>query len=180
MNVLARQHYEKLALQDIPTLQNTNIRIYPYGSKHPFPILGKLDTFVAFEGKSANVPFYVINGNHQSLLSYATAQELGLIKIAHCSVNTTSAEQETPIDYCQLMEEYSDIFTGIGKLKDASIDIHVDETVTPVVQPHRRVPFSIRKQIEKELQHLEDAGIIEDTDGPTPWAPSMCSQTTKT
>ena len=73
VNVLARQHYEKLALQDIPTLQNTNIHIYPYCSKHPFPILEKLDTFVAFEGKSANVPFYVVNGNHQSLLSYARA-----------------------------------------------------------------------------------------------------------
>jgi hypothetical protein len=44
VNVLARHHYEKLALQDIPNLQSTDI--YPYGSKQPILPLG----FVAFEG----------------------------------------------------------------------------------------------------------------------------------
>ena len=175
VNVLARHHYEKLSLQDVPGLQNTNIRIYPYGSKRPIPLLGKLDTCVTLNGLTTSVPFYVVNGNHQSLLSYTTAHELGLVKITHCPVNTVAAEQEPAIDYNLLMDKYSDLFTGIGKLKDASVHIHVDETVTPVVQQHRRIPFNIRKQVEKELQHLEEAGIIEDTDGPTPWvSPLVC------
>jgi hypothetical protein len=91
-------------------------------------------------------------------------------------VNSVSTEQETTIEYNQLMEEYSDIFTEIGKLKGASLHIHVDETVTPIVQQHRRIPFNIRKQVvEKELQQLEEAGIIEDTDDPTQWvSPLVC------
>ena len=73
-----------------------------------------------------------------------------------------------------LVNEYTDIFEGIGKLKDTSVHIHVDESITPVVQPHSRIPFNIHKQVEKELQKLE-VGIIEDTDGPTPWvSPMVC------
>ena len=37
------------------------------------------------------------------------------------------------------------------------------------MQPHRRVPFHVRKRIEAELQRLEELDIIEKVDGPTPW-----------
>jgi hypothetical protein len=32
---------------------------------------------------------------------------------------------------------------------------------------HHRIPFHIRKYVEKELQRLEDLDIIEQVDGPT-------------
>jgi hypothetical protein len=33
---------------------------------------------------------------------------------------------------------------------------------------HRRIPFHIRKDVEKELQRLEDLDVIERVEGPTP------------
>ena len=39
----------------------------------------------------------------------------------------------------------------------------------PVVQPHRRIPFHVRKQVEAELERLEKLDIIEKVEGPTPW-----------
>jgi len=77
------------------------------------------------------------------------------------------------------------VFTGIGKLKDTQIEIFVDKTVKPVVQPHRRIPFRLRKQVEIELKRLEDMDIIEKVDGPTDWvspivvAPKPKSKTMK-
>jgi hypothetical protein len=68
-----------------------------------------------------------------------------------------------------LCNKYSDVFKGIGKLKDVKVKIHVDENVKPVIQPHRRIPFHIRKQVEAELDRLEKLDIIEKVDGPTPW-----------
>lgn len=48
--------------------------------------------------------------------------------------------------------------------------LHIDDTVKPVVQLHRRIPFHVRKQTEKELQRLLDLDIIERVGGePTPW-----------
>ena len=174
VNILAKHHYDKMAKQEPQPLHATNIRIYPYGSDTPIPLLGMLDSVVEIESKVSHVPFYVVDGNHKSLLCFTTASELGLIRI-NSPVNTVTTANGTAIDYDKLTEEFSDIFQGIGKLKDASVHIHVDETVTPVAQPHRRIPFNIRKQVEEELQKLEELGIIEDTEGPTPWvSPLVC------
>ena len=50
----------------------------------------------------------------------------------------------------------------------------------PVAQPRRRIPFHLRKQVTKELKKLEQDGIIEDVEGPTPWiSPLSCSSEAK-
>ena len=43
------------------------------------------------------------------------------------------------------------------------------QSVPPVAQPHRRIPFHMRKKVEQELENLEKQGIIEKVEGPTPW-----------
>ncbi len=47
--------------------------------------------------------------------------------------------------------------------------LHIDESVKPAVQPHRQIPFHIRKKVEQELEKFEKQGIIEKVSGPTPW-----------
>ena len=47
--------------------------------------------------------------------------------------------------------------------------LHIDKDVKPVVQPHRWVPFHLRKKLEAELDAPEAADIIEKVEGPTPW-----------
>nr|XP_033948146.1 uncharacterized protein K02A2.6-like [Pseudochaenichthys georgianus] len=69
----------------------------------------------------------------------------------------------------QLLHEYQDIFQGIGKLKDFQVKLHIDESVQPVTQPHRRIPFHMRKRVESELNQLQEKGVIERISGPTPW-----------
>jgi hypothetical protein len=53
--------------------------------------------------------------------------------------------------------------------KGEPVRIHVDETVKPIALPHRRIPFHVRKQVEKKLEQLENEGIVERAEGPTPW-----------
>ena len=52
---------------------------------------------------------------------------------------------------------------------DAGVKLHIDEAVTPVAQPVRRIPFHIRKKVSDELDNLERQGIIEKVKGATPW-----------
>ena len=47
--------------------------------------------------------------------------------------------------------------------------MHIDESVRPVIQPHRRIPFHLRQKVEKELANMEAMDIIEKVEGPTPW-----------
>ncbi len=66
--------------------------------------------------------------------------------------------------------KYPNLFKGIGKLKDIQVKIHIDESVQPVAQKPRRVPFHLRDKVEQEIERLLDEDIIEKVHGdPTPW-----------
>ena len=49
------------------------------------------------------------------------------------------------------------------------VKLHIDPDVKPKQQSHRRIPFHVRKDVEKELKRFEELGIIEPVTGPTPW-----------
>ena len=42
----------------------------------------------------------------------------------------------------------------------AAITIKLDDTVEPVIQPPRRVPYSPLEKLKKKLQELEEKDII--------------------
>ena len=102
---------------------------------------------------------------HQPLLSYETAKELDLITMTISGVNIQ------PGDLCpdQIQQQYPSLFTGVGKLQNHQARLHIDKTVAPVAQPHRQIPFHLRKQVEEELKELERQDIMEKVEGPTPW-----------
>ena len=61
-------------------------------------------------------------------------------------------------------------FSGVGKLKNFQLKLHVNKDVKPVAQPARRLPFSLRDQVDKKLDELLKEDIIEEVpSGPTKW-----------
>ncbi|XP_043471002.1 uncharacterized protein LOC122504137 [Leptopilina heterotoma] len=90
--------------------------------------------------------FYVIQDETKNLLSKETAVSLGVLKIG-LSINT--------------------ICDGIfPKFKDVKINIPIDESVTPVCQPYRRVPIPLETKIKGKLNELIKANIIEPVKRP--------------
>ena len=49
------------------------------------------------------------------------------------------------------------------------IKLHIDKSGQPLVQKHSRIPFHVRKDVERELERLKKEGIIEKVEGPSPW-----------
>ena len=68
-----------------------------------------------------------------------------------------------------LLNEYDDLFHGIGKMKDLKVKLDVDKNVRPVAQKHRRLPFHLRDKLEAELQRLGAANVIERVESATDW-----------
>ena len=60
-------------------------------------------------------------------------------------------------------------FKGTGKLKDFQLGIPIDESVKPIIQPVRRVPFHLRDKLGKKLDELEKSDIIEKVNEPSQW-----------
>ena len=54
-------------------------------------------------------------------------------------------------------------------MKGKTAKLHVNDSVKPLAQKYRRLPFHIRDQVEAELKTLEELDIIERAEGPTPW-----------
>ena len=54
-------------------------------------------------------------------------------------------------------------------MKGKTAKLHVNDSVKPLAQKYRRLPFHICDQVEAELKNLEELDIIERAEGPTPW-----------
>lgn len=163
VNILSMQDFEKFPKK--PDLIPHDNRVYPYGHKKPLEIKGKFVTTISSDKATCSATVIVCEHSSRSLLSWDTSKALKLID----TVNIIDRQQTELPAIKKLKEEYKDIFTGLGKLKDVKIKLHIDRSVPSVVQNHRRSPFHVRKNIEEQLQMDEDRGVIERPTGPTPW-----------
>ena len=71
-----------------------------------------------------------------------------------------------------LLEEYDDVFDGLGALPGA-YKIAIDEQAQPVVHAPRRVPVALRPCIKNKLDELVDRKVIIPVTEPTQWVSSM-------
>ena len=165
INILDEKEYRRLPNR--PNLEPSSVKIYGYQSKVPLRVLGKFTTALESETKKLSDKLYVVEGSGGSLLSWRTSQGLNLLQtVQQIGDQPSKTETNAPAN---LIEEYDDLFHGLGKLKNYQIKLHIDENVPPVAQPHRRVPFHVRKQLEEQLRRDEELGVIERIEGPTPW-----------
>ncbi|CAH3177422.1 unnamed protein product, partial [Porites lobata] len=69
---------------------------------------------------------------------------------------------------------YPSLSSGLGKMKNVEVKLHIDVSVSPVHQTHRRIPFHQRKCLEACLESLLQQDIIEPAVGPTSLDVSRC------
>ena len=175
VNILDESTFEKLECK--PVLHKSRTRIYGYGCKKPMTVLGTFHSAVETKDKIADALFFVIEGQgNASLLSYKTASMLGLIKVDIAAGNVNIVCSQDPLTLEKLAAEHPELFENVGKLKNHEVNLHIDESVKPVAQPHRRIPFHLRKKTEDELQSLLDQDIIEPATGATPWVSPIITQ----
>ncbi|XP_022785142.1 uncharacterized protein LOC111325577 [Stylophora pistillata] len=166
VNLLDETTFQRINSHGSGSLQAVLTKIYSYGSKVPLPTLGILTATVKSSNASASAQLIVVKGENGNLLSYHTAKKLGLIAV---SLDTATVTERNKDDPESLKEEFKSLLGGIGKVLNKQVKLHIDPDVTPRQQPHRRIPFHVRDDVEKELERLEKLDIIEKVEGPTPW-----------
>ena len=166
VNLLDETTFQRINNSGNKTLRPAHNKIYSYGSATPLPLLGTFTASIKSSSINAITQLHVVKGNTGNLLSYTTAQKLGLIRI---SINTTTVTDGNKKSPEFLQEEFKSLFGGVGKVPNKVVKLHIDPDVIPRQQPHRRIPFHVRDDVEKELERLERLDIIEKVDGPTPW-----------
>ena len=139
-------------------------KLFAYGSDTPLPIVGEFSALVKSGNEQVTATFIVIKGNGRSLLGKETAEVLKILKVGPDSYSNIHH-----ITLDDIKHEFKECFEGFGKLKDFAVKLHIDKSVVPVAQKVRRIPFSIRKQVENKIHELLEKDIIEKVEGPTPW-----------
>ena len=70
-----------------------------------------------------------------------------------------SPPQSTTLTKEQVLTDFADIFKGLGRMKGKLL-LEVNDTVSPVVMPPRRVPVALKGKFKEEIDHLIDAGAL--------------------
>ncbi|XP_062610673.1 uncharacterized protein K02A2.6-like [Saccostrea cucullata] len=154
---------------DNKALKHPTSEIFAYGSPKPLKQLGIITAELKHNGESIRTTFHVIPGKYGNLISKTTAEQLKLIKLEQHFIQEITKEAST------IVQEYSDLFVGLGKLKKFQLKLHVDNTVRPVAQPLRRLPYHMREAVGNKIDELENLDVIEKVEGPTPWvSPLVC------
>ena len=164
-NVIDERTWEQLKAKHIKCTSNAapqNKQIYAYASDKPLEIKGTFECEVRAGKGREKAEFVVVKGRGVPLLGKQTATKLGMMKVG-IDVGAVTSHAE------QFRHEFPEVFTGLGKMKDTQITLHVDPNVTPVAQPLRRTPFQLRERVEEKLKQLVELDIIEPVAGPTPW-----------
>ena len=163
VNLIDEVTYQRIYKGKAKPLEQSKRRIFSYGSPTPLPLLGTIHAEITARSNSTSATLHVVKGSSGNLLGYDTAQRLKLLKI----VNQVGVDKTSPQYLAS--GEFENLFGGIGKVKGKVVKLHIDPDVQPKQQPHRRIPFHVRQDVEKELERLESLDIIEKVTGPTPW-----------
>ncbi|XP_014672251.1 PREDICTED: uncharacterized protein K02A2.6-like [Priapulus caudatus] len=159
-NIICQSLWEQLKEKRIKCAsQKCTKQLFAYGSKVPLPVIGTFQCTAVVQNTQVNAEIMVVKGSGQPLLGKKTAMQLGVLKVG---LNDTIASDS-------IEKKFEKCCTGVGKLTDYQIQLHIDESVQPVAQPVRRAPFALRDKIYQKLEELLNMDIIERVEGPTRW-----------
>jgi hypothetical protein len=158
-NILTLRDYNKVGK---PLLEKTTTKLIMYDQTRCEPegwcyleVMDKAGTF-------RNLKFMVVDTTQNSLLSGTACLEMELIYLTEsvCLVGERNLDD--------LLNEYEDVFTGMGLLP-GEYKIELDDAVSPVQVRPRKIPLSMKADVEQEILSLESRGIITEVDEPTEW-----------
>ena len=132
VNVLPFKIYNRLSSSP---LRKSRCRLISY-SGHKLNTIGKATLLVGTREKFTPVEFQVVDHKSQPVLGLQTCLDLQLIKRMY-TVNTE--------DPNQLLNEYKDVFEGLGCLP-GDYNIQLQDDAKPVIHPPRKIPFGQRSK----------------------------------
>ena len=163
VNIIDENSFNRVRKHCTVRLDKPKKRIFAYASESKLPLVGQFTADINVGTEHVKTTVCVLQGDHGSLLSCVTAQDLHLIDV---KVNQVDSQHHLSDE---LTTQYPKFFKGIGKLKNTQVRLHIDDSVEPVAQPPRRIPFHLQRQVSEEIDSLERQGIIEKVDGATAW-----------
>ncbi|KAK3740907.1 hypothetical protein QZH41_000160 [Actinostola sp. cb2023] len=141
-------------------------KLFAFGQSEPLEVLGTFVSDIICSGSRVKDEFTVVRGKGRNLLGRTTAEKLNILRVGPPDIKELNTLGSEPDIY----KQFPELFTGVGKLKDFKLKLHVNDKIKPVAQPVRRLPFALRNKVDEKLDELLSLDIIEEVPkGPTGW-----------
>ncbi|PFX12923.1 Uncharacterized protein K02A2.6 [Stylophora pistillata] len=170
-NVMGQRTWELLKQKGIKCESRKSAKeIFAYGGVEPLSTLGTFTADVTHAGcefkDGSKAEFIVVEGDGRTLLGRETAEVLNLLRVGPFQANSVDGGRPDG----SIRGKYKELFSGVGLLKGYELKLHVDESVKPVAQHVRRIPFGLREKVDAKLDELLRLDIIEEVpEGPSGW-----------
>jgi len=164
-----------MRLSSKPRVEKNGSNLFAFGSEKPLDMIGKArDVTFSANGRSCVADMSIVRGNQGCLLSFKTARKLGLFETYEFrgpDSREVASISKAQGRYASIIKRFPEVFNKkIGKLADFQAEIHIDGAVKPSVIPHRRQPYHLIKATDRALDELEENGVIEKLEKPSPWS----------
>ena len=117
INILSEADYK--SLRPTPLLRPTKTVVSGFGVKEATPLLGQFSTLLKFRDISCQADIHVIKNPEKPIIGWETCKRLKILSANTHSVNHISnSDAQTPLPTLKLLEDYADLFNGLGKLKE--------------------------------------------------------------
>lgn len=178
-NLIDKQTWESLKRENIRcTSKAENKALFAYGQAAPLSTLGTFRCVIVCKdtGRRCLGEFTVINSRGRPIIGKSTAERLNVLRVGPPTNKMVQSVvcEGTGEDF---IKSYPEVFSGVGKLKNYQLKLHINRNVQPVVQSSRRIPYSLRDKVDKKLDELLDLDVIEyvPEKEPSTWvSPLVC------
>ncbi|XP_062576513.1 uncharacterized protein K02A2.6-like [Saccostrea cucullata] len=177
VNILPDTLYKKLC-NDHENLTETNMTLVMYNKSETKP-LGKRRLTVRNprNRKKYSIEFVIVSGTELNpILGVSAIQSMKLITVNEqnfvAQIGGKCSDTTEPLTKEHLKQQYPTLFDGLGKL-EGELHLRIDTTVQPTKIPTRKVPLSLKSDLKKELDRLQNLGVISPVTTPTDWISSM-------
>ena len=158
-NVISKRSYDLISRRP---LLKSKTKLVTFGG-HKMKACGKACITCEYKDKYTIVEFEVVKQDVPNVLGLKTCKEMNLVQRID-SIGTAPSD---------MLDEYKDVFEGLGCITNATHHIKIDKHSKPVVHPPRRVPVTLRSKLKDELNRMEQLNVIERVHEPTNWVNSM-------
>ncbi|XP_028415850.1 uncharacterized protein K02A2.6-like [Dendronephthya gigantea] len=148
--------------------KSKSVELVAFGG-HTFSTLGTVCLNCRINSKVYSLEFQIVDRPVASLLGLSDLLKMKLIKF-----NEYVHEVKSSGDYAQqVLNKHKDLFdNNLGELP-AVYSMKVDNSVTPVIKPPRKIPVAMESSVKRELDNMVKKGVIVPVSEPTEWVSQM-------
>ena len=171
-NIMSRKELHRLTNGKDPLLKPTKTKLKQYDGATISP-LGTCQISCKVGESREILEFLIVDMDKRATATLLSAS--ASVKLRIITVNMVNKVVEIPdktLTKEYIMEQYSDVFEGLGCLP-GSYSIELDKTVHPVQYQPRKVPVAQKAEVKAEIERLESKGVIVNVVQPTDLISSM-------